>query len=425
MVAVLDIGKTNKKCFVFDEDYQIVFEQSVQLPETTDEDGEACEDLPLLTLWALDALREVLNDARLNVRAVNFSAYGASFVCLGDDGQPLVPLYNYLKPFPPRLLERFFSDHGSAGKLSLETASPLLGSLNSGLQLYRLKHLKPNEFQQIKAALHLPQYFHWLVTKHPVSELTSIGCHTMLWDFARNAYHQWVEEEGILEKLAPLHPSAEVVETRLAGKQIVAGIGLHDSSAALVPYLRTFDEPFLLISTGTWSISLNPFNREPLTADELRQDCLCYLTFEGRPVKAARLFAGHEHDRALARIASEYGVLPDFFQRAGLTPSSSAEKAYLDFMRQLLEKQAVSTRLALGGTPVRRIFVDGGFSKNDIFMTLLAQAFPDKEVFAAEIPQASALGAALIIHTRWNPRPLPQNLITLKKYSSQPHIPKS
>lgn len=419
MIAVFDIGKTNKKCFVFDEEYQIVFEKTEQLPETTDEDGDPCEDLTLLTRWTLDTWQALLSDDRWDIRAVNFSTYGASFVCLGDDGQPLLPLYNYLKPFPPNLLEQFFREHGGAENMALQTASPVLGNLNSGLQLYRLKHLKPADFQKIKTAVHLPQYFHRQLTREAVSDLTSIGCHTMLWDFSRQDYHPWVAEEGILEKLAPLRASDEAVELHFAGKKIRAGIGLHDSSAALIPYLATFEEPFLLISTGTWSISLNPFNDEPLTASELQQDCLCYLSFEGRPVKAARLFAGHEHDEAVARMSAEYGVLPDFFERAGLTPSSSAEKAYLDFMKQLMEKQVVSARLALGRTPVRRIFVDGGFSKNDIFMTLLAQAFPEMEVFAAEIPQASALGAALILHKHWNTQPLPQNLITFKKYPSQ------
>jgi sugar (pentulose or hexulose) kinase len=39
VVAVFDIGKTNKKVFLFNENYQIVWEQSVVFPETVDEDG--------------------------------------------------------------------------------------------------------------------------------------------------------------------------------------------------------------------------------------------------------------------------------------------------------------------------------------------------------------------------------------------------
>jgi len=37
-------------------------------------------------------------------------------------------------------------------------------------------------------------------------------------------------------------------------------------------------------------------------------------------------------------------------------------------------------------------------------------------VFASEIAQASALGAALVIHEHWNAKPIPQQLIALKRY---------
>jgi glycerol kinase len=62
--------------------------------------------------------------------------------------------------------------------------------------------------------------------------------------------------------------------------------------------------------------------------------------------------------------------------------------------------------------------VDGGFSKNSVFMHLLATAFPDMEVFAASMAQASAVGAALAIHKDWNTKPIPQDIIQLKYYSA-------
>jgi len=49
-------------------------------------------------------------------------------------------------------------------------------------------------------------------------------------------------------------------------------------------------------------------------------------------------------------------------------------------------------------------------------MNLLAAAFPDIDVWAASVAQATALGAALAIHHEWNPLPVPPNLITLTKY---------
>ena len=425
MIAIFDIGKTNKKCFVFDEDYQIVFEKSEQLPETTDEDGDPCEDVNLLTQWVLEAWQEVLNDKRFDILAVNFTTYGASFVYVGDDGKTVLPLYNYLKPFPENLKKQFFEKYGGEEKMALETASPVLGSLNSGLQLYRLKHQKPADFQKIKYALHLPQYISSLIQSprdYTASDITSIGCHTMLWDFQKNDYHEWVRKEGITDKFPRIQDSDSAewvpIPISIGGNyhDFYVGVGLHDSSAALIPYLFAFQEPFVLLSTGTWNISLNPFNDNPLTPEELAQDCLSYLTFQGKPVKASRLFAGYEHEHAVKRIAAQFGVAEDFYKKkARFAPTSPAESAYLEFMHELVEKQAVSTKLVLTEN-TRKIFVDGGFSKNEIFMNLLARAFPEKEVFAAEIPQATALGAALAIHRFWNKKPIPENLISLKKY---------
>jgi sugar (pentulose or hexulose) kinase len=81
-------------------------------------------------------------------------------------------------------------------------------------------------------------------------------------------------------------------------------------------------------------------------------------------------------------------------------------------------QQYLSTQLVLKGTSVKRIFVDGGFSKNSIYMNLLAATFPDMEVFAASIPQATAMGAALAIHHSWNEKRVPKEMIPLKCFSS-------
>ena len=65
------------------------------------------------------------------------------------NGKPLTSLYNYLKPYTPFLTERFYSTYGNPESFSLQTASPVLGSLNSGLQLYRMKYEKPEVFKNL------------------------------------------------------------------------------------------------------------------------------------------------------------------------------------------------------------------------------------------------------------------------------------
>jgi sugar (pentulose or hexulose) kinase len=198
-----------------------------------------------------------------------------------------------------------------------------------------------------------------------------------------------------------------------------------------------------LISTGTWCISLNPFNEFPLTDSELQQDCLCYLSYTGKPVKASRLFAGHEHELQTTKLAEHFNKEADYykslefdssfvpkdFYKSRAVPGSelvfpkidlpsfdSYERAYHQLLADIVAAQFKSTNLVLQGTAVKTIYVDGGFSRNQIYMTLLALAYPGIHVYAATVPQASALGAAMAVHEYWNEQPLPINLIELRSY---------
>jgi sugar (pentulose or hexulose) kinase len=448
VIAIFDIGKTNKKFFLLNEQYKIVLERSVQFEEVKDEDGFHSDDVNALKEWVAETIQDVWNLKKFSIKACNFSAYGASFVHIGHNGQPVTPLYNYLKPYPPELQKKFYQTYGGELELSVATASPVLGNLNSGMQLYRLKHEKKELFDQIAYSLHLPQYISYLVTGKTYSEITSIGSHTGLWDFKAKMYHEWVYAEELDEKFPPVLRSNEAMDVNIQGKNIKSGVGLHDSSSALIPYLACFSEPFILLSTGTWCISLNPFNDEPLTANELQQDCLCYLEYHGKPVKASRLFAGNEHEQQVNRLAAHFKVPVDHYRKILFVPAlfkmtdnknrktkaetglhasaftkrdlaefTSYEEAYHQLIYDIIRQQELSTSLVLSAKKVSRIFVDGGFAKNPVYMHMLAAAFPAKEVYAASVSQATAIGAALAIHAEWNTQPVPGDMVELKYYT--------
>jgi sugar (pentulose or hexulose) kinase len=450
VIAIFDVGKTNKKLLLFDENYNLVHEESRQLPETKDEDGFACEDVEALTKWVNDSFASVAAEERFDIKAVNFSAYGASFVYLDENGKVFLPLYNYLKPYPKELQSKFYTTYGGESSVAKQTASPVLGNLNSGMQLYRLKYEKPGVFGKIKYALHLPQYLSYILSWEVNTDITSVGCHTNLWHFQWEHYHKWVKQEGIEEKFPAIKDSASIAGK--ASRDIPVGIGLHDSSAALIPYLSSFTEPFILLSTGTWCISLNPFNHSQLSDYELHEDCLCYLSYKGKPVKASRLFAGHEHEQQVKRLAEHFRSDIEHYKRVKADPAllkklrpqggstynaqngamvgqskfgkrdlskfKNYDEAYHQLIADIMEQQVRSTNIVLKGTSVSRIFVDGGFGNNPIYMHLLAEAFPDIEVYAASVAQASALGAALAIHPHWNSKSLPRDIIALKLYSA-------
>ena len=188
-----------------------------------------------------------------------------------------------------------------------------------------------------------------------------------------------------------------------------------------------------------------------LTSDELRQDCLSFLSYQGDAVKASRLFAGYEHEQQVKRLAAHYNTSTDYYKtvlydasvcnklhsvaaggsgeevstamigqspfgKRDLHDFETCEEAYHQLILDIIKQQVQSTKLVMNDKPVKKIFVDGGFSKNDVYMNFLAAAFPHIEVYSAKVAQASALGAAIAIRKACNDDPLPSDLITVKRY---------
>lgn len=432
LTAIFDIGKSNKKFLLFDQNYAVIEKTQTKLEEIEDNDGDPCEDLEELESWIKSQFQKAKE--KYTIRTLNFSAYGASFVHIDHNGKPVTPLYNYLKDYPEDLLDQFYTSVGGREKFSIQTASPPMGMLNSGLQIYWLKYQKPELFDMIDRSLHLPNYLSYLFTGQEISELTSIGCHTGLWGFEEMDYHSWLEEESVQHLL----PNPQSVTHLVKDNGIKIGLGIHDSSAALAPYLIGLNDPFMLISTGTWSITLNPFNKEPLTYDELEKDCLCYLDIYGNQVKASRLFLGAEYSHQKKKIIQHFSVSDHGFwmnldvnllngliqnqkkdyklelekaHNSGPFPHkqpgkwdvrnfSSAEEAYHQLLLDLVSIQVESIKLVEGSESTDQIIVTGGFSQNDLFVSLLASFLPDKKIYTSKLSDASALGAAMVINEK-------------------------
>ena len=430
VLLVFDIGKTNKKVLLFDMNFKVLHEEETRFAEVLDDDGFTCDDGDKLEKWIDESLALFLNHDRYNVRAINFTTYGATLIYVDENGKRLTPVYNYLKSMPDKVLEGFYEKYGGIDEFSRQTASPAMGMLNSGLQALWLKKEKKGVFNKVMAIMHLPQYLSFRLTGKITSEHTSIGCHTALWDFDRMQYHQWIKDE-FLSLPDPLNVST-VFPAEIEGKTVDVGIGIHDSSASLAPYILNSKEPFILVSTGTWCISMNPFNHSPLTAEELKQDCLCYMSVSMKPVKSSRVFLGHIHDINVRNLAEYFKVDNDcyktvksdkdlvnklirenrgtsFFFPSGIPESylneqidldrfASFDEAYHQLMVDLTEIIVTSIGLIVPEDDnTRNIYITGGFARNEIFTGLLAGAFKEKKVFTSEVDNATSLGAAMVV----------------------------
>ncbi|MFY0674658.1 MAG: carbohydrate kinase [Bacteroidia bacterium] len=389
---IFDIGKTNKKLLVFDEDLKIILEESIQFKDVKDEDGFTCDDLNELNKWIIEQFK--IQNSKFKISRVNFSAYGASWVHLDEKGKPITPLYNYLKPFPKELEKQFDEQYGLE-KVARETGSPYSGMLNSGLQLYWLKYAKPEVFEKIKHSLHLPQYLSNLITDKPVSEYTSIGCHTMLWDYNKHDYRSWVYAEGIDLILPPIVDANHTEIIKVGSSQIEAGPGIHDSSASLFPYFKKSKEPFMLLSTGTWCVAMNPFYEFKERENSKFKDQLFYMTIEGKPVKATRLMLGKEYEEGISEIANEMGQPK--FKIQSLKGNETLNFKLKTLNSKLVKKQVSAILEAKGNSTMKTLYIEGGFTKNEMFLSLLKQELTGWEIIKSENTNGTAVGAAMVI----------------------------
>ncbi len=435
VTAIFDIGKTNKKLLLFDSSLQVFEAHAQSFPESIDDEGFPCEDVEALEPWMQDSLAAIRAREDLSLRAINVTTYGASLAYVDREGERLAPVYNYLKPLPPPIKARFFEAYGPPEQLALATASPMLEMINAGLQLYWFRESHPRLAKNVWQALHFPQYLAYRLHGEAVSEFTSLGCHTAMWDFEANDYHQWVKKTGLEAWLPPIVPSSQTFP-HPQQPDMQVGVGLHDSSASLVPYLRFMADPFMLISTGTWSIALNPFNTQPLTAGLLSQDCLDFMSYQGKPVRASRLFLGHELDHHATRLAAHFDQAPeahydlrpkktllrqlsrrqmpqlkDTLERQGhLLPEydwsrfESFEAGYHRLMLDLVALQLQSLALIEDPTePIQQLIVTGGMSRSQLFAPLLATQLPGWQVMTGSVSEATALGGALVMHPEARP----------------------
>ncbi|MCX6320795.1 MAG: FGGY family carbohydrate kinase [Bacteroidia bacterium] len=430
VIAIFDIGKTNKKLILFNDALKVVSETEQKFAEIKDDDGFECDDIEHIERWIKESIIRLVNSDKYDLKTVNFTTYGATLVYLDVNGKRLTPVYNYLKPIDEKIPESLYKRHGGRDEFCRRTASPALGMLNSGIQPLWLKAVKPEVFAKVKHILHFPQYLSYILTGKIYSEHTSIGCHTALWDFDNMNYHPWVKVQGLnLPEPVPIGTLNEVV---IEGKKLQIGIGIHDSSASLAPYFAGSNGNFLLLSTGTWCINMNPFNTEKLTAEQLDKDCLCYMSITRQPVKSSRLFLGHLHETAVKQLTIHFKKSEDYYKKVkadrqlstvlktkfkekkiffktgpdprelkdyiDLYEFSSLKEAYHQLMNELCDLTIEAINLVLpANDETANIYITGGFSNNELFLNLITEAYPSKQVYTSEIANASALGAALVI----------------------------
>ena len=448
-MAVFDVGKTNKKLLIYDRELNLADSVYAQFDEVA-QGGEFHELLGETAAWFLNALAVMAS--RYAIEAVSVSAHGATFVCLNAAGELSMPVLSYTtdpgEAFQSAFAERF----GDPLTIQRETATPSLPGLGCMAKgLFYVMERYPVEFAKTTTILNLPQYYGFLLTGQAGLEQTYLGSHTGLWDFRKQTWSGVMEKLGIRNRfpdtirkpwdiLGTVTPDI-ARRTGLSPDTIVT-VGIHDSNASLLPYLITVRDPFLLLSTGSVCVVMHPSQRVELRNDELGKVVFYNLSAFNDPVKTTIFLAGLEFDVYLGLLAGRHGqqanpafnqqLLEDILNRRtefilpaiipfGMFPDSPAriietgrsypfgdvamgqmpdffgdyERAYaiLTISIALHSRTALARAGLAKGMPV---FIEGGFSRNEIYTNLIASLYPDAKVAITNLKEASAFGAALL-----------------------------
>ncbi|WP_339692681.1 FGGY-family carbohydrate kinase [Celeribacter baekdonensis] len=309
-IAVTDVGKTNAKLALVDG-------QSLREIAVVTRPNTVLMDAPyphfdLEGHWAffLEHLRAF--HASHGIDAISVTTHGASVVLLDAQGALATPMLDYEHTGPDDTATRYDAIRPPFA----ETGSPRLPmGLNVGAQLYWLFDQDPELQSRTAHILTYPQYWGYLMTGNMATDISSLGCHTDLWDPEAGRFSTLVERLGLTDKIAPAHRSSDILGAITPEIAALTGLdprtpvvcGIHDSNASLLPHLIGREGAFSVISTGTWVIAMS-VNGASVTLDPTR-DTLINANAYGQPVPSARFMGGREFD--MIRDGSNLVPTPD------------------------------------------------------------------------------------------------------------------
>lgn len=418
-VAVIDLGKTNSKVALVDTatatETQVIKQPAAVSSETL---------YPSLDHLAIEAF--VLNSLRAlaathTIDAITVTTHGATAALLNEAGKLALPVLDY--EFSG--IDDLRIEYDQYRPPFADTGSPALpGGLNIGAQLYWQQRHHARQFSQASTLLTWPQYWVYKLTGERHNDVTSLGCHTDLYEPHRQRYSELVDRMKWQTLMPATRHSGLLSGTLKASIAQLTGLppatpvhtGIHDSNASLVPHLIAQNAPYSVVSTGTWFIAM-AIGGTPTTLVEAR-DTLLNVNAHGECVPSARFMGGRERellhisdvcckqamDKLLSNITSPPMLMPSVVPDTGPYPNAIKQWIGDDATSdKSLHDCAVTLYLALmtheclqligGNGPT---YIEGPLA-HDIHYAQMLAAVSDRPVFISKSQTGTSVGAAMLI----------------------------
>jgi sugar (pentulose or hexulose) kinase len=411
-IAVVDVGFTNSKVILYDQYLQVLAERKTL---SVHHDGTHYREIDVdhTLAFTRQALLEL--DAILPIDAIVPCAHGACIVCLKENGTRALPVMDYMSEPPPEIVAQYQKIMPGFA----ESYSPLLPmALLHAMQLFWQSKILPEAFAQTRTILPLMQYVGFGLGGKPVTEVSSMSCQSHLVDMRDGRASSLSKAVGWDKLFAPQANAWEMIghHRGLTGEgRILAGV--HDSNANYLRYLAAGLPHFTLLSTGTWIIGFD--TDADMRALDHAHDIVANKNVFGATVACCRFFGGKEYEvltqgapgeaatlAAVTRsIAQNTFALPTFTDSGGPVPGTGGKGRIVGPRPETPEDRAslgalycalmVSESLdALASQ--HHVIVDGPFSQNDAFLSLLAGLRPQQTISASQARDGTAAGAACL-----------------------------
>ncbi|MEQ6204146.1 FGGY family carbohydrate kinase [Sulfitobacter sp. HNIBRBA2951] len=428
-IAVNDIGKTNAKLALVDLDK--LTEVAVVTRPNVVQAGPPWPHYDVDGHWSflLEALAKFHSDYRVD--AISVITHGACAALLAPDGSLAAPILDYEHEYPSGIIAAYDAIKPDFA----QTGSPRMpGGLNIGAQLHYQITTEPTLRDRTAQIVTYLQFWGHCLTGVSATDVTSLGCHWVLWNPHTGTFSDLPGALGILDKIAPVRAPSDILgpllpeiaeATGLAPNTPVC-VGLHDSNASLYPHVFSRNEPACAVSTGTWVIAMSLTGDKAAVVPPLdpTRDTLINVNARGEAVPSARFMGGREYEivqngqpykptqqetaavlqRSLMLLPSvETGTGP--FQGQTLhwngiePPIGSGERSVaLSFYLALMTGTCLDLINGKGA-----IIVEGPFARNAEFLRML-KAITGRSVCESEAATGTSIGAALLF-SRLDQRP--------------------
>lgn len=399
LIGILDVGKTHTKFIAAHADSGQIVAQHERASRSIDGSVIRTLDVVGIERWLRETLAAFPDKAA--IEALVPVAHGAAAVLLDAEDQ-----VHFAPDYEDHAFELVAETYRTQRDAFSETFSPFLPlGLNMGRQLYFLESCHAPQFKRIHSCLLYPQYWAWRLCGEKASEVTSLGCHTDLWQPRQAKPSSLADRRGWSRLLPALRAasdtlgrvSAELVRATGLDPDCRVQCGIHDSNASYLSHRigRPAGEPFSVVSSGTWIIVMA--HGSDLSRLRESDDMLANVDALGDAVPTARFMGGREYEAILG--VSDGPVVPTrdalasiLRRRAFALPPAGAASEQSGFAGRLIRTEGFTAqqRAALASAYLalrtdRRlsdlgaagdIVVDGPLSANRLYLELLANLRP-------------------------------------------------